>query len=158
MTLSLVIVSAIAMPGLVGSFQAVLEADPGQPGAEIPLALWIVLPAIAIFYLIGLMVYGYLQGAVTHLVWNHTRLGDSRFRSTLNPWHLVWHYLSNVVCIVLSLGFLTPWAQIRMARYRIEQLTLLARRDLGTYAAGARQEAHATGEEASDLFDVGIAV
>ncbi len=156
--LGFAVAAAIGIPGIYGAVQALLDADPGQPGIDPALALWITFAPIAIVYLVGLLVYGYLQGAVTNLVWNHTRLGANRFQSTLSPWYLVWLYLSNVAAIVLSLGFLAPWAQIRTARYRVEHLTLLVQGSLGAYTAGERQEASATGEEASDLFDVGISI
>lgn len=150
--------AALVIPGLVGSFEAILAADPGQPGADTELALWIALAPIALFGIAGLLGYAYLQGAVTNLVWNHTRLGANRFHSTLNPWYMVWLYVSNVAVIVLSFGFLTPWAQMRTARYRVEHLALLAHDDLGAFAAGARQEMSATGEETSDVLDIGIAI
>jgi uncharacterized membrane protein YjgN (DUF898 family) len=69
---------------------------------------------------------------------------------------MLWLYLSNVCAIIFSLGLLIPWAEIRMTRYRMDNLKLLAAGDLAGFIAKEQQAMAATGEEISDFFDFDV--
>ena len=69
---------------------------------------------------------------------------------------MLWLYLSNVFAIIFSLGLLIPWAEIRMTRYRMDNLKLLASGDLAGFVAKEQQTMAATGEEISDFFDFDV--
>ncbi len=57
--------------------------------------------------------------------------------------------------MVLTLGLYTPWAQIRLARYRLQGLELEAHGSLDHFVADAAAPIPAaTGEEISSLLDV----
>jgi uncharacterized membrane protein YjgN (DUF898 family) len=106
--------------------------------------------------LVYLGVFAYLQAVVTNLIWNNTRLAGHGFRSTLKTGKMLWLYLSNTLAIVFSFGLLIPWARIRMTRYRLANIRLLAHGELGDFVAGEQQAIAATGEELSEIFDVDL--
>ncbi len=114
--------------------------------------------AIVLFasLLIYLFAWAYLQTAIANLTFSSASLGAHHFVSTLQTPRMLWLYVSNALAVAFSLGLLIPWAQIRLARYRLENLQLLAADDLESFVAGERQKVAAAGEEISDFFDVDI--
>ena len=115
------------------------------------------LPVIAI-YAAYLVAFGYLRARVGNLTLNGARIGELQLRSTLRARDLIWLYFSNIVAIIASAGLLTPWATLRLARYRAERLTLLAAGPLEALVASPADRATATGSEVSDLFDVDVSL
>ena len=67
-------------------------------------------------------------------------------------------HLTNLVGIALTFGLYIPWAKVRLARYRIEHLQLLAAGELDAFAAGEQQNVTSTGEEIGEMFDLAIGV
>lgn len=110
--------------------------------------------------LTGLLIYlpviSYTKTAVTNLVWSNTSLGGRRLMSTLKTTRIMWLYLSNAIAIFASLGLLIPWASIRMVRYRVANVKLLAADDLHSFVAGEQEKVAATGEELTDFFDFDV--
>jgi uncharacterized membrane protein YjgN (DUF898 family) len=103
----------------------------------------------------GAFAYGIYQAGLTNLMYRNARIGDLRFRSELKPGPLAWIYISSGIAVVLSLGLLTPWAQVRLAHYRASALTLLTDSGLDAFVQGSEPEegAGALASEAADLFD-----
>jgi uncharacterized membrane protein YjgN (DUF898 family) len=69
---------------------------------------------------------------------------------------LIWLYLSNAIVLLFTLGLATPWAQIRMARYRAERMALSGETDWGKFVGEKKDASRALGEEVADMFDVDI--
>ena len=63
--------------------------------------------------------------------------------------------VTSAVAVVLSLGLLTPWARVRLVRYRASVLSLVAPSGLDAFVQGAVPEegVGAIASEAADLFD-----
>lgn len=121
--------------------------------------------AVAVGYgMVGLAYVGLFVGwiwiavGVTNLTFNRAALAAHGFRSTLRRRDLFALYLSNTAAILLSLGLLVPWAQVRMARYRAAHLALLARGDLEALRAEDRARRGAAGAETADAFDVDLSL
>jgi uncharacterized membrane protein YjgN (DUF898 family) len=57
---------------------------------------------------------------------------------------------------LLTLGLFKPFADIRMARYRIENMALLPAGDIDTFIASEQQQTNAAGTETAEIFDVDI--
>jgi len=140
--------------------QFILPQMPNQPPDEPNMALSVT--PILFLLLVGLLVYlsvfAYIKTAITNLVWSNTSLGNHRFESTLRTSQMIWLYLSNVVAIVISLGLLIPWASIRMARYRLDNLKLLAADELDGFVASEQEKVGAAGEEISEFFDFDVGI
>jgi uncharacterized membrane protein YjgN (DUF898 family) len=110
--------------------------------------------------LVGLMFYAivvvggiWVQTASFNLVHGETVLGPHRLRSELSPWRMVRVYGGNLLLIALTLGLYTPWAQVRIARARIDALALEVQGSLDEFIAAEDREVSAMGEEIGEFFD-----
>jgi uncharacterized membrane protein YjgN (DUF898 family) len=113
---------------------------------------------VASVYLIGLGGFAYLKTLVTNFVWANVTLGKHRFESSLVDEQMIWLYILNALGILFSLGLLIPWATIRTIRYRLDHFKILASGDLNEFTASQQSEVAATGEEASEFFDVDVGI
>ncbi len=96
----------------------------------------------------------YFKSRIGNLVWNNTTLDSLAFKSTLRARDYLWIYVTNIIAIALTFGLATPWAQIRLARYRASKLQLVGDVDLDKFVGDKKEEVKATGEEIADFFDV----
>jgi uncharacterized membrane protein YjgN (DUF898 family) len=126
----------------------------GKSGSAPP--EWFVYAYIVPLYGSYFVVWAFLAAALGNLVYNHTDLGAHRFRSTLKGWQLLKIYTTNTLAILASAGFMIPWAKVRLARYRAENLALLAAGDLADFRAESRAAVDATAAEMDGLFDIDI--
>ena len=117
-----------------------------------------IVAGIAPLVLVGLMLFiqPFLMARLQNLVWNHTQVGDHRFESRVESGRLFWIVFTNLLGIVFTLGLFQPFAAIRLARYRIESMSLLAAGPIDEFVAGQQEAVAATGEGAADLFDIDI--
>lgn len=107
------------------------------------------------YAILGPMLLGYTRARNLNEVLNHTTLGTNVFRANLGATKLTGIYLGNVFAIVVSLGMLVPWAEIRLARYRLESIELHAPESLDNLsAAPAAEVPSATGEELTSFLDL----
>ena len=124
-------------------------------------AMATMLPAILLFYLAMFAVMAFVYTRYTNLLWNNTRLGEHRFECTLRARDMLWLYASNLVVMLCTLGLATPWAKVRLARYRADRFAVLASGGTGDFLAGVGGEQGATGMELgealdAELFDIGF--
>ena len=125
---------------------------------------WMKNPAILVGILLGTLTYilfilafaGYMQARISNLIWNNTTLDKLSFNSTLRARDFIWLYFSNIIAIMLTFGLATPWAQIRMARYRASKLQIVGDVDFDQFVGDKKAEVNATGEELADFFDVDL--
>lgn len=108
--------------------------------------------------LASFFVVPYFVSRIQNLVWNNTKLDNHQFSCNLSALRLGWLYISNFMFIILTLGLFKPFADIRLARYRIEQMAMLPSGDLDHYLASEQQNVSATGEETAEMFDIDIAL
>jgi len=120
--------------------------------AALVIVLFLAINAIYLYFAI------YVQTALANLTWNRTRIRGSRFVSTLRVRNMAWLYLSSAVAIIFSLGLLIPWASIRLARYRFDNLALNLSDDLETFTASVADPVGSAGEEIGDMFGIDIAL
>ncbi|MEA1080658.1 YjgN family protein [Marinobacter qingdaonensis] len=104
-----------------------------------------------------LTLFGFFMAGVANLFLNSTQLAEHHFESTLKPGQMVWIYLSNSLLVALTLGLFTPWAKVRMARYRAACTTMLIAGDLDHFVAAEQNRTSALGQELGDAFDVEFA-
>jgi len=69
---------------------------------------------------------------------------------------LFWLMLSNTVLVILSFGFMKPWAQIRTANYILTSSSLSAGGSLDDFVAAQKESSSALAEEIADVFDLDI--
>jgi len=104
-----------------------------------------------------LTLFGFFMAGIANLFLNSTQLADHSFESELKPAQMVWIYLSNSLLVVLTLGLFTPWAKVRMARYRASCTSMVISGDLNHFVAAEQTRTSALGQELGDAFDVEFA-
>jgi uncharacterized membrane protein YjgN (DUF898 family) len=109
-------------------------------------------------YLFCAVLYPLFMTLIQNLIWNNTRLGEHRLNSRMRWGRMSWIWLSNLVLIAVTLGLFTPFATIRLLRYRIESLTLLRAGDLNEFTANTEPSGSVTGEGMTDLLDFDISL
>ncbi len=114
----------------------------------------LVILAIYLLFIFGFL--GYLQARIGNLIWNNTTLDKLSFKSSLRARDFAWLYFSNIVAIMLTFGLATPWAKIRMARYRASKLQIVGDVDFDQFVGDKKAEVKATGEEIAEMFDVDL--
>jgi len=138
---------------------AILLADSGLMPVGIEReALIGVIVGLGMYVGIFVFVYPYVAARMQNLVWNNTALAEHRFIADVKASGLLAIMLGNLLLIVFTLGFYKPFADIRLARYRIGHLNLLAYDGLDQFVAGMQCRASAAGEEMADMFDFDIAL
>ena len=95
---------------------------------------------------------------IQNLIWNNTTLGSAHFVSAMKWPRMVVIMLTNLLCIVCTLGLFTPFAKIRALRYRIESLSVTSNENFEQFMAVPQAELTAAGEGAADLFGFDISL
>lgn len=104
----------------------------------------------------SLLVGPFITARTQNLVWNGTRLDRHGFSCTLRARSMAWIVFSNFFLTVVTLGLYKPFAAIRLARYRIENLSFIAVGSMDNFIAGEQQKAGAAGMETADFFDIDV--
>jgi uncharacterized membrane protein YjgN (DUF898 family) len=101
------------------------------------------------------MILGYTQARNLNESFNSTSIGPHRLVSSLSASKLSGLYLTNILGILLTAGLFIPWAQLRLARYRLEHIEIEVHGSLDEFVAsnGAGPVA-AAGEEITSFMDV----
>ena len=105
-----------------------------------------------------LFIAAYMAVRLPNLIWNATGLGEHIFYSRLEIKPYVWISFTNLLGIVFTLGLFIPFATVRMMRYKLTRMGILAQGDLAEFVAGQAQATSATGEETAEMFDVDISL
>jgi uncharacterized membrane protein YjgN (DUF898 family) len=120
-------------------------------------SVWLIILLATLVYILFIFGFlGYLQARIGNLIWNNTTLDKLSFKSSLRARDFAWLYFSNIVVIMLTFGIATPWAQIRMARYRASKLQIVGDVDFDQFVGDKKAEVKATGEEIAEMFDVDL--
>ena len=104
------------------------------------------------------LAFAYVQARRGNLVWNHTRLGPLRFQSTLCWSDLIKLYVTNALGIVASIGLATPWAVMRMLKYRTDNMRVLQEGELSEFQGSDAGAVGALGSETVDFFDLDLSL
>jgi uncharacterized membrane protein YjgN (DUF898 family) len=108
--------------------------------------------------LIALVIGPIFQALITNLIWSNTRIGEHRIECKMPPLTLMWITISNFILVILTVGLFTPWAAVRLAKFRLESLRLLPASDLQEFEAAEPETIGAVGEEAATVFDFDISL
>jgi len=148
----LIFVALMAVTVLLGSSGLIpVEADQLR-------AMSLLIAAVGTYLALFLIAYPYVAARLQNLLWNSTSLGAHGFSSYVKGREMVGIMLGNVLLIVLTLGLYKPFADIRLARYRIQHIELLANGSIDEFVAGLQSQASAAGDEMADMFDFDIAL
>ena len=118
---------------------------------------------ISIFgvYLLYFFLFFFLKAIfeqyVKNYIWSVTTLSDSKFSSRLITRELTKIYMVNIVAVVFSLGFLTPWARVRLLKYRTSRF-FVDTNELDNFIAGESVDETAIGDAGEDFFDFDVGI
>ncbi|MBU3021686.1 YjgN family protein [Aestuariibacter sp. A3R04] len=110
-----------------------------------------------------LIAFAVSSGFYTARIRNHifavTELsGVARFESQVEVKELIWLRMSNVLAIVVSLGFAIPWVKIRTANFYAGATYVTISNGIEDVVDTNTDTQGALGDEAATLFDVDIAL
>lgn len=137
------------------AFQALFEG--GSPSPDFDIGMFLIIYFTFLFLLVGMPAFA--QAMVTNHALGNTEL-DRRhgFRSTLSPWVFAWIAVSNLLAVVLSMGFAYPWTQVRIWRYRCQETVFDAGSDLSEFISDVEDTSTAIGDEMAEVFDFDIGI
>ncbi len=101
------------------------------------------------------------QAFVRNIAYNHLVLeGDHQFYSNVHPVKLFWIALSNAVLMLISLGLLLPYAQVRMTKYLASHTALIPNGSLDNFLGSVDRQSSALGDAYTDIeaIDVGLPI
>lgn len=101
---------------------------------------------------LGLYWFWY-NAAQDRYFWSRTSIGDARFASTMTGGALLVQMLVALLIALFTFGLGTPWAMVRLSRFRCETLSLAGTVDLSAIEQQA-QAASGTGEGLASVLDV----
>lgn len=143
---------AMLVGAMAGQFAAPVAEDE-MPGMGLQLAMY----SIFAFLLLGYAAVGvYYQVRIRNHLLNTSSIAGNTLVSKLEVGRMLWLYLSNLLAIVFSLGLATPWAQIRLARYRAERTSAVLTNDWDVFVQGQAEATSAIGDEIGEAFDVDV--
>lgn len=112
---------------------------------------------IGLFYVAMLLVLPLMQGYVHKAIWSQLTLGDNEFELVdFSPLTFAFIQLTNYFAIILSLGLLYPWATVRIHRYKVETLSLVAYDNFHAMTTPSIDNVSPLGEEIGDVFDFDV--
>ncbi len=108
---------------------------------------------MAFLYAVLLTITPYMKAVFFNLAWNNTHFGPYTFRAVLPLWGMVKLAATNLLLILLSLGFYRPFAAIRTQKYLLEHLYIeLKDDDIEVFKTLDNTKPKAFSEGALDLF------
>lgn len=112
----------------------------------------------AAFPLVLLGAGAFWTARLQNLVWNRTSSAHLEFASALRARSLAGLWLKNWVLMLLTLGLYWPFAQVAIARLRLQAVAVRSTLDPDQLTAGAAVDEAAAGDAAGDLlgFDIGL--
>lgn len=150
----LLILMVVAISAVIAAIFIANPPQPGQPLPQMPVGVTV---AFFVFYALTLTtVWSLMTTQIQNLSWRHTTLGPHRLASTLETHKLLGLVLVNTLAIVATLGLFKPYADIRLTRYFVSELTLVASGSLDHFVADTTAETSALGDEALEMFDIDI--
>lgn len=132
----------------------------------IPIVLMIILaaigfavPVLALLIIpVAILLVPLIQGSLYRVTWANVAIGNSTFTCDLNEWRYAWIVVSNWLARALSFGLLSPWAAIRLHKYKIESLSIVWQDDPNYILNLAQKDHPAFAEEMSDILDIDVSL
>lgn len=120
---------------------------------------FVIIPILLVAWIVITASAGtYYSAGVHNLAWGGTQSVTVRLRARLGPWRLVRLQLFNGLLTAITLGLYRPFADVSVARLRLEAIDGALREDPNTLMARAVDADGAMGDLAAELLDVGAAL
>lgn len=113
--------------------------------------------AVIGIYLMMLLIVPLTQACLHKVVWGNLTIGESEFvLNEFSIFRFAFIQFTNYLLIGLTLGLFTPWAAVRLHRYKTETLSLLSYENFDEIVTPQMIEESALGEEIADVFDIDV--
>lgn len=148
--------------GLSMMFGPMVALEQGAADTESPAVVLGMMLSIIPGYLIllsGSLVALVYQAGVRNIVFDSLTLdGVHTFRSTISKRKYAWIIGTNLLAVLFSFGFLTPWARIRIARYVAECTFMIPGGPLDNFVDSVKETTGVIGEEYVEMEGIDIGV
>lgn len=111
-----------------------------------------------VYFLCILFIWPWMSARVFIATWNNTTLSESQFKTSCSEWRYAWIVFSNWAARILSLGLMTPWAEIRLYKYQVESIDIQLNNDPDTMLNRLQGNPIGIAEEIADVFDFDISL
>ena len=109
------------------------------------------------YLIVPLLMVPYVTASLQNLLWAKTRSRQTRFRSELRFGTLARVNALQWLLIVVTLGLYWPFAQVRLARLRLEAVSLQVKGSVNDWLAqAATRQGGALGDAAGDFFGIDL--
>ena len=112
---------------------------------------------VMIFSMLIVMAYGMTRQR-TYVYENSTLDEKISFKSTLRARDFIWVMFSNMFLVLITLGFASPWAKVRMARLMLTNTLVDTSVGFNEYITQQQDNSGAIGEQIGEAFDVDMDV
>ena len=113
--------------------------------------------AVIGMYLMMLLTVPFTQACLHKVVWDNLTIGESEFvLNEFSIFRFAFIQFTNFLLIGLTLGLFTPWAAVRLHRYKTETLSLVSYENFDEIITPQMVEESALGEEIADVFDIDV--
>lgn len=117
----------------------------------------VVVLAVIGMYLMVLLILPLIQACLHKVVWGNLTIGKSEFvLNEFSIFRFAFIQFTNFLLIGLTLGLFTPWAVVRLHRYKTETLSLVSYDNFDELITPQMIEESALGEEIADVFDIDV--
>jgi uncharacterized membrane protein YjgN (DUF898 family) len=111
----------------------------------------------AIYVLVPLLVGSYMGSRMQNLLWSYTESAQLRLRSQLRMGPLLKVSLVNWLLILFTLGLYWPFAKVRLARLKLEAISVEVDGDVDEWVANASTTGQGVlGDAAGDFFGIDL--
>ena len=111
------------------------------------------------FIFVYLLAGSYIVSRTRAYVYANTLLDNKvAFESSLGARALAWVMFTNLLMIILTIGFAMPWAKVRMARLMLENTLVDTSVGFDEYITQQQERGGAIGEQIGEAFDVDMGV
>ena len=159
----LIFISIVTMAMFIGVFiyasSQILPADI-RDSSSLTLFKIVGLSIASIYYLFLFVVpQSIYRARIRNYIYSNSHFeGLAHFKSNIKLSDDLWISITNILAIVFSLGLAYPWAKIRMSRFLARCTTVELDQNFDRSIEDVGQSGSAFGEEASDFFDIDIAM
>lgn len=153
------LVFGILMAMFGGGMETLAAFDPeNMKQGEIPAGFIGMIVMIYLFMIIAMiLIMSFSLTRERTYIYENTKLDDKiAFKSTLRARNFAWVTLSNILLVIVTLGFAMPWAKVRMARMMLENTLVDTSSGFDEYMTQKQDEESSLGDQIGDAFDVDV--
>lgn len=116
--------------------------------------IFLIMVPTALIAISGVVIY---SAVVRNITFNNLLLDNKHhFSSTVSPMRYVFIVFTNTIVVLLTLGLMSPWAKIRIARYLAGETSVTVQGSLEKYASSVQSSTGVVGSEFMDIEGVDV--